>query len=181
MNKIHQNTTCHQNQQPSFLRGYDMTHILEGQKTLHFSHGVVVGVLGLSCPLQSLMYGVLSWNFKPKKTQDSEGRPSKQDRDMVRRVPKMMFFGRESEKLSTFLVHWWDDFSKKVGIYRSHDSSSLTPQRANRGWTKPCDGLILLVWGCDVWPLTFFHNFSLRAWKTNCQYYIYVSTLPAFT
>lgn len=77
-------------QQPSFFRGYDMTHILEGLKTLHSSHGLVVGVLGLSCPLQSLMYGVLSWNFKLKKTQDRT--------DMVRRVPKMMFFLGESEK-----------------------------------------------------------------------------------
>ena len=51
------------------MNGYDMTHILEGLKTLHSSHGlVVVGVSGLSCPLQSLMYGVLSWNSSWKKT-----------------------------------------------------------------------------------------------------------------
>lgn len=64
-----------------------------------------------------------------------------------------VFLGVESEKfvfVVHFLVHWWDDFFKKVGIYRSDDSSSLTPLRTNRGWTKPCDGLILLAWGCDV-------------------------------
>lgn len=44
------------------MNGYDMTHILEGlKKPCILPMGlVVVGVSGLSCPLQSLMYGVLS-------------------------------------------------------------------------------------------------------------------------
>lgn len=56
-------------QQPSFFRGYDMTHILEGLKKPCMGIPWVgwEGVSGLSCPLQSLMYGVLSWNSSWKK------------------------------------------------------------------------------------------------------------------
>ena len=74
-----------------------------------------VGVLGLSCPLQSLMYGVLSWISSRKKHRDSEGRigrPSKQDRYGEKGPKNDVFFWGESEKfyscpLFSPLVGWF--------------------------------------------------------------------------